>query len=167
MQTSARVYTDIGPDQYPFYNNEVITKEQVKPKQEIWANANTFSNYRLSRNSAPSPKTVIPLDQNGRFPYSTMPQVPTAVTNRAETIMYRLYVESDGALSYDVSGAASLAVTNRAGTTYYKIYIEDDGSISYDLLAAAPLNWYVFNRAEDTMYRLYVEDDGALSYDSV
>lgn len=154
----------VGPDAYPFYENE---EQAVRPKRAESPGFDDITSimYKAVTAAKVAPNKLVTTDRLGRFPFSSIPQIPTAVTNRAETAMYKLYVEDDGALSYDVTTTPSLNVTNRAGTIIYKLYIEDDGAVSYDVSATVPIVRYVTNRAGTIVYRLYVEDDGAISYD--
>ena len=64
---------DVGPDQYPFYSNEVTSPAIMKDRPSIWNDADTLSSYRLSRAAAPAPNTVVPLDADGKVALSTIP----------------------------------------------------------------------------------------------
>lgn len=167
MQTSGDSINNpynVSADTYPFYDNDVL-EPKAKRSESPGFDPNTAVMYRAVTAAKLAPNKLVTTDSNGRFPFFSIPQVPIAVTNRAETLMYKIYVETDGALSYDITTTASMLVTNRAGTIKYKLYVEDDGAISYDVSATTPIIQYVTNRAGSTVYRLYVEDDNALSYD--
>lgn len=167
MQTSDNSMNkpyNVGPDAYPFYDNDVL---EPRPRRSESPGFETDSSllYRAVTAAKIAPNRLVTTNRYGRYPFSSIPQVPTSVTNRAGTVMYKIYVETDGSISYDVTTTASLDVTNRAGTVIYKLYVEDDGVISYDVSASQPVIRYVTNRAGTIVYRLYVEDDNALSYD--
>lgn len=160
--------TNVGADQYPFYDNEAVA---VQSRSKGYGfDSNTSNMYRAVTAAKVAPNKLVTTNRNGQFPLSSIPQLPYAVTNRAQTILYKLYVENDGALSYDSSVGYSPTisqVTNRAGTVTYRLYIEDNGIISYDVASLSVGFVYVTNRAGTTYYRIYVEDDGALSYDVI
>lgn len=156
----------MAPDAYPFYDNDVPEPQAAKVESPGFEQL-TPNMYRAVTAAKIAPNKLVTTNHLGRFPFSAIPQIPTAVTNRAGTVMYKIYVENDGSISYDVTTTASLDVTNRAGTVIYKLYVEDDGVLSYDTSASTPIIRYVTNRAGTTVYRLYVEDDGAISYDII
>lgn len=159
----SRPYT-VGPDAYPFYDNDVLA-ERPKRSESPGFDNDTATMYRAVTAAKIAPNRLVTTNKYGRYPFSSIPQIPTSVTNRAGTVMYKIYIETDGSISYDVTTTASMDVTNRAGTVIYKLYVEDDGVISYDVSATQPVIRYVTNRAGSVVYRLYVEDDNALSYD--
>ena len=157
--------TTVAPDAYPFYDNEEMPVSAKKERHGF--DMNTATLYRAVTAAKVAPNKIVVTNQYGRFPSSAIPLIPQAVTNRAETIYYKLYVENDGSISYDVVSAPqpSMEVTNRAATIIYKLYVEDDGSLSYDVVPYSPALVFVTNRAMTKIYRIYVEDDGAISYD--
>ncbi len=157
--------TTVEADKYPFYDNEAAAP--VAEKKSYGFDMFTPNMYRAVTAAKVAPNKLVTTNQFGRFPWSSIPRLPVAVTNRAETILYKIWVEDDGVISYDVGTAPDLTVTNHAVDTIYKLYIENDGVLSYDEVATAPLSNVVTNRAGNTAYRLYVEDDGAISYDII
>jgi len=160
--------TDVGPDSYPFYSNEASTAVADK-KEGYGFDSNTSNRFIAVPAVKIGPNKLITTNRLGRYPYSAIPVVPVAITNRAGTVIHKIFVETDGALSYDILTAipATTTVTNRAVTQKYRLYIEDDGVISYDAVSYFFSGVIITNRAGNAYYRLYVEDDGAISYDTL
>ena len=133
---------DVGPDEYPFYTIDPVKKKESKlllRHNEIpqgagsGLDANTL--LGIPAYVAPTPNCLVPLDPDGKFPLSTMPiseiEGPAGpagtitVFNRAGTIAYTLYVESDGSLSYDSTANAGFTVYDWAtGLVGYTLLVE-------------------------------------------
>lgn len=65
----------VEPNSFPFYTTNAVKESKVSEseKKELWINASSLANYKVSRASAPSPNTLVPLDLNGKVPLSTIP----------------------------------------------------------------------------------------------
>jgi hypothetical protein len=108
-ETQRQIY-DIGPDEFPFYEEEprkvkepeVILKHREIPQGHgSGLDANTVLGIRAY--VTPTPNCLLPLRPDGTFPPSVIsPATSFYVYDRAtETIPYKLYIEADGAISYD------------------------------------------------------------------
>lgn len=92
----------VGDGEFPFYENHESKMDSPIIANTNDGNAVTLQNYRLSRASAPSPNTIIPLNASGKFPASVIPAIPaTTIYSRDGLTQYTLVVEANGALSID------------------------------------------------------------------
>ncbi len=97
------IINEVADGEFPFYEMEPEEPKKQKERPILWKNADTLANYKLSRASAPSPNTLVPVGSDGKLPASIIPVVvgTNVIYSRDGLTAYTLYVEVDGALSYD------------------------------------------------------------------
>lgn len=65
----------VEPDSFPFYTTDNLKKNKApeSEKKELWLNASSLANYKVSRASAPSPNTLVPVGTDGKLPMAIIP----------------------------------------------------------------------------------------------
>lgn len=64
---------DLGPDEFPFYEQETATPSLQKKDIDYLRDATSLSTYLLSRATAPSPNTLVPTGTDGKLPIAIIP----------------------------------------------------------------------------------------------
>ncbi len=71
--TSDNEVLDITGDIFPFYKNETVPPVPKRAEEVANFNADLVSNYKLSRATAPSPNTIVPVGADGKLPIEIIP----------------------------------------------------------------------------------------------
>lgn len=102
---------NIKDGEYPFYEQDheipgkvsLVAPINIQQGPGSGFDADTVDGIQAVTASKRGPNKLVATDEEGLLPSSILPPNITtiAITNRAGTKLYRLWVEDDGALSYD------------------------------------------------------------------
>lgn len=78
---------ELGPDEFPFYSQEVVAPEPEKEKQDFGGpgskvDSDTVDGLQTSRAVTRSPGTLIPLGTDGKFPTGAVPYKSGSVVQK-------------------------------------------------------------------------------------
>lgn len=110
----------VGPDEFPFYVTEPATAPVGEQKAVYEDNATYLANFRLTRSSAPSPNTLVPLGADGYVPLATIPPLAGSSAIIGATGTYAALKAAPLAGTYfawatDIGRGALVLMTNNAG----------------------------------------------------
>lgn len=83
---------ELGPNEYPFYENN-SSEGSSEPSTGLLQgpgsalNSDTVDSYQVSPAIAPAPNTLVPLDESGDFPASTIPSGIGSVGSIIQTVI--------------------------------------------------------------------------------